>query len=89
MLFERQRGVKVIDFSRATISAASAGEPSSEDPRTQMIAAGLVVDEADDLETEFTMFEDAIGDDAAEIPCAGDQDRRSPRRPSAALGLRG
>jgi hypothetical protein len=39
-----------------------------------MIAAGLVVDEADDLIAQLAMLEDAIGDDAAEIAGAGDQD---------------
>ena len=43
-----------------------------------MIAAGLVVDEADDLVAELAVLEDAIGDDAAEVARAGDQDAAQP-----------
>ena len=38
-----------------------------------MIAAGAIVDEADDLEAELAVLEDLVGDDASEIAGAGDQ----------------
>ena len=43
-----------------------------------MIAAGLVVDEADQLIAKLAMFEDAVGHHAAEIAGAGDQDAAQP-----------
>ena len=40
----------------------------------EVIAAGAIVDEADDLIAELAVLEDLVGDHAAEIAGAGDQD---------------
>src|SRR5687768_13035433 len=54
-----------------------------------MIAAGFVVDEADDLIAELAMLEDAIRHHAAEIAGAGDQNAAQPdaRQPPALEGF--
>ena len=39
-----------------------------------MIAAGAIVDEADDLVAELAMLEDLVGDHAAQLAGAGNQD---------------
>ena len=38
-----------------------------------VVAAGAVVDEADDLEAELAVLEDLVGDQPAEVAGAGDQ----------------
>jgi len=43
-----------------------------------VVAAGTIVEEPNDLITQLTMLEDAVRDDAAQIPGAGDEDPLQP-----------
>ena len=75
VLLERQRDVEVID----ALALGDLGDLGQRAEQRQpavadVIAAGAIVDEADDLIAELAVLEDAVGDHAAEIAGAGDQD---------------
>ena len=79
MLFERQRHVEVVDLLVGDDVRRIAERAQQRQPAiAEMIAAGLVVDEADHLIAQLAMFENAIRDHAAEIAGAGDQDAAQP-----------
>ena len=65
--------------SRRTISAASL-KPAEQRQAAiaEMVAAGAIVDEADDLIAELAMLENLVGDHASEIAGAGDEDAPQP-----------
>ena len=57
------------------MSGASASVPSRGKPAiAEVIAAGTIVDEADNLITELGVLQDFFGHDTSELAGAGDQD---------------
>ena len=75
MLVERQRHVELID-ALAPDDLAGLGERAEQrQPAVaEVIAAGAVVDEADDLVAQLAVLEDLVGDEPAEVAGAGDED---------------
>ena len=74
VLFERQRDVELID-ALALQDLAGLGERAEQRQAAiaEMIAAGAVVDEADDLVAELAVLEHLVGDQPPELARAGDQ----------------
>ena len=79
MLLERQRDVEVID-ALALRDLADLGQRAEQrQPAVaDVIAAGAIVDEADDLVAELAMLQDAVGNHAAEVAGARDEDPLEP-----------
>ena len=79
MLFERQRDVEMID---ALVAHDVGGFVETAEERqaavAEMVAAGPVVDEADDLIAELAMLEDLVRDHASELAGTGDEDAAQP-----------
>ena len=75
MLVERQRDVELVD-PLALGDLAGLGERAEQRQAAvaEVIAAGAVVDEPDDLEAQLAVLEDLVGDQPAEVAGAGDQD---------------
>ena len=66
-------------FSWRMISGASAQRAEQRQAAiSQVIAARAIVDETDHLIAELAMLKNLLGDDAAEVACAGNQDALQP-----------
>ena len=77
--------------SRCAISPTSDERAEQRQPAVaDVIAAGAIVDEADDLIAELAVLEHAVGHHAAEIAGAGDEDalQADRRRASGARAAR-
>ena len=75
VLFGRQRDVEVIDaFARRDLAGLVERAEQRQAAVAEMVAAGAIVDEADDLVAELAVLEDLVGDQPAELAGAGDQD---------------
>ena len=79
VLVERQRDVQMIDVLLPD-DLRRIGERAEQRQAAiaEVIAAGAIVDEADDLIAELAVLQDLLGDDAAQIAGAGDQDALEP-----------
>ncbi len=79
----RQRDVEVVDLL-ADGDLGGLGERAEQRQAAvaEVVAAGAVVDEADHLVAELAVLEDAVGDHAAEVAGAGDEDRGAGRCPT-------
>ena len=91
VLVERQRDVELID-ALALQDVAGLGERAEQRQAAiaEVIAAGLVVDEADHLVAELAVLEQLVDDHAAQLAGAGDQHalEADARRASAARAPR-
>ena len=75
VLFERQRDVEVVDLlARRRCRPPRQRAEQRQAAVAEVVAAGAVVDEADDLVAELAVLEHAVGDHAAEVAGAGNQD---------------
>ena len=74
VLVERQRHVQMVDVLLAD-DLRRIGERAEQRQAAiaEVIAAGAIVDEADDLIAELAVLENLLGDDAAELAGAGNQ----------------
>ena len=75
VLLERQRDVEVIDLlALQNLRRLVEGAEQRQAAVAEVSAAfGTVVDEADHLQAEFAVLEDAIDDEPAEVARAGDE----------------
>ena len=79
VLFERERDVEVIDTLLADDLAALGERAEQRQPAVaDVVAGGAIVEKADDLEAELAVFEQLVGDQPAEVACAGDQHALQP-----------
>src|SRR4051812_991653 len=75
VLLGRQRDVQMIDsLARRDLRRFVRRAEQRQAAIPQMIAGGLVVDEADDQVAKLAMFEDLVGDKPAKLAGTGDED---------------
>ena len=92
VLVERQRHIQVIDVLLPDdLGRVGQRAEQRQAAIAEVIAAGAIVDEADDLIAELAVLKDLLGDDAAEVAGAGNQDalQADARLSSAARAPRG
>ena len=79
MLFRRQRHIEVIGaFTQRDFARFVQGPEDRQAPMSQVIAAGPVVDEADDVVSQLAVLENLVGDEPAELARAGDENPLEP-----------
>ena len=75
VFFERQRHVEVVHLlARRDVGGLGQRAEQRQPAVAEVVAAGAIVHEADDLIAKFAMLENLVGHHAAEIAGAGNQD---------------